>query len=506
MCGAIRSQKLLSGQLSDRNFLVRPPEPPASILVSDPTRSVYIGRTMLLRTPFFWNSQKLLNPHICAVGMTGAGKSFFVKTFIMRARLALGTPFLILDWSGEYADWVKSAGGKVIALGTEGINILELAGEAPQARIMQILDAFSVLLGVPRQSPQLAVIEDALEQAYNIEKRHLRSKKHAGKAPNLQALLEILERNKSKSKDAREAFKLVKGIVSSSGRAFIQSTIPLNSLTSGLVCIDLHALPTDPLRSLAGLSILQFLKEKMRSFGYSQKTDAPRLFIVVDEAWKIAKEESSEVATIVREGRKYGFGLIVASQNPTDVSKSIFSNAGTMLVFRLTHAHEREYVRSSLAYSDFYEEASHSLSVGQAIVHLALYHHSPSPRFFILKRVEGEDLPVMLHIVGGKMDLKFDKGELSSRLLGLGLSDSQVKEIMLEFEKHNLSIDACHFCRLFERFGYGRAYAVNLLRELGATEKQILYALSCGGSHGGASLALAEKAAARKGKAGKKSR
>ena len=69
----------------------------------------------------------------------------------------------------------------------------------------------------------------------------------------------------------------------------------------------------ESLRSLAGLAVLQFVKERMRSQGYAAG-GVPRLFIVVDEAWKIASDARSDVVSIVREGRKYGFGLIVASQ------------------------------------------------------------------------------------------------------------------------------------------------------------------------------------------------
>ena len=51
-----------------------------------------------------------------------------------------------------------------------------------------------------------------------------------------------------------------------------KSSIDLKKIThSGLVCIDLHSLPTEEIRSLAGLTILQYIKEIMRRKAYGKK-------------------------------------------------------------------------------------------------------------------------------------------------------------------------------------------------------------------------------------------
>ena len=459
------------------------------MLLSSPSESIYLGRTKYLGVPFFWNSRKLLNPHICVVGTTGSGKSYFVKTFITRASLALGASALILDWAGEYADWVESAGGRVVSFGEEGINLLELAGSSPHARMTQVMDALRILTDISHSPSQCRLTEDAIEAAYSSagfsigatdgKSRRQKPRKGAGGRrgmPTLESVQRILERQSGRSADAAEAARRIKNLLLSSGGSFTKSTLPLPSLLSGLVCVDLHSLPTETLRSLAGLSVLQFVKESMRASSCSPHA-LPRLFVVVDEAWKIAADERSDVVSIVREGRKYGFGLIVASQSPTDVHKSIFSNAGTMMLFRLTHASERGYVRSSLAYSDFYEGESHSLSVGQALVHLEFSQPVACPRTFILRKVDGEELLVALHIGGGGMDLEFERGELSSRLLSFGLTDAQARAMLLEFERRSFSLGASEFAALLEKFGYSRASAISLLRELGATERDLLSAL-----------------------------
>jgi len=514
MCGMLCAQKVLSGQMAARDFLFRPPEPSPDLLLSSPSESVYIGKTKYLGVPFFWNSRKLLNPHLCVVGTTGSGKSYFVKTFITRASLTLGTSALILDWAGEYADWVRSAGGRTVSFGEEGINLLDLAGSPPHARARQVMDSLRMLTDISDSPAQCRLTEDAIEKAYvaagfqmktpaGAISRNGRTASSKRRPPTLESVQRILERHAGSSSDAAEAARRIKSLLLSSGGSFTRSTLPLSSLLSGLVCVDLHSLPTETLRSLAGLSILQFVKESMRASAYSANAP-PRLFVVVDEAWKIAADERSDVVSIVREGRKYGFGLIVASQNPTDVHKSIFSNAGTMMLFRLTHAEERSYVRASLAYSDFYEGESHSLSVGQALVHLEFSQPAACPRTFILRKVEGEELLVSQHIRGGGMDLEFERGELSSRLLSFGLTDAQARAVLSEFERHSFSLGASEFAALLAKFGHSRASAISLLRELGASERDLLSALSSPGAQKGEAVAMLSEEGARGKKAPKR--
>ena len=76
----LRTQRIMSKEIAKRSFFSRPPEPPASVLLNNPYESIFIGTTKLFKVPFAWSFMNITNPHISVVGITGAGKSYFVKT------------------------------------------------------------------------------------------------------------------------------------------------------------------------------------------------------------------------------------------------------------------------------------------------------------------------------------------------------------------------------------------------------------------------------------------
>src|SRR3989338_6580197 len=295
MCGVLSLQKAMSGELGSRRFLVRPPEPAPEMLLSLPSSSIYLGKTLLLHVPFFWNPKKLVNRHICICGITGSGKSYLIKSFITRARLIFGARALILDWAGEYSEWVRLAGGKVVSFGKDGLNLLDLGGSTAHARTRHVVESLEMLTDLQSFPKQRRLTEDAIEQAFLSMglKLHqpMRRKK---RQPTLEQVHAILKKNSSRDPEAAEAARRIRTLLLSSGKSFCSTTIGMNDLLSGLVCVDLHSLPTESLRSLAGLSILQFVKEKMRNEPYRPEGGVS-LFVVVDEAWKIAADERSDV-------------------------------------------------------------------------------------------------------------------------------------------------------------------------------------------------------------------
>lgn len=456
----MKTNYMLSAELAKKMIIVHPPEPRKELLLANPNEGVYIGKTRYLRTPVFWDPSKLINPHISIIGITGSGKSYTVKTFLTRASLIWNSNAIILDWVGEYDKWVRQAGGRVINLAKESMNILDLVGLPKQSRIKQILSAFDVLADLKNFPQERDEIEDAIENIY-----------HSKKKPVLADLIRYLEK-----KNRKRASRLIKRF-SVEGSDFFagKSTLDIKKLTSsGLVCIDLHELPTEEMRSLAGLTILQYVKELMRAEGMKEDNKKIRLFVVLDEAWKIAQDERSDVIAIVREGRKYNFSLIIATQNPTDMHKTIFSNIGTIFVLRTILKEYRDYVKNSIGYSDFIDGEIGKFGVGDAAVNMIFSERQNKVMTFLLDKIDGEDPLFLYRIGGGKMEIEIEREQFIRMLYELGLNESQIEIIRKEFEKKDGVVDGESVVEMLERFGYSKTSIISFLRQVGFEEKNLI--------------------------------
>lgn len=456
-------------ELGERMIFSHPPEPPAELLLNDPLNSIYIGRTKVMKVPFYWTFDKLTNPHIAIVGVTGAGKSYLVKTFLTRAALIWRTNALIIDWAGEYVDWVEQAGGKVVELGGKNtLNLMDLGGNSPLNRTRQIMRTLEILFETKGKDDEKRVLEEAIEEAYLEKGFSLHSKNQDIEPPTLKDVHAILLK-KAKSAESvwvkeyiLNAAKMV-GRFTKKGMDFLAqpSSLELGKLTnSGLVDIVLKKLPDEDFRVLAGLSILQYLKEKMREEEWSASKGL-KLYVVLDEAWKIAQDNRSDAIMIVREGRKYKFGLIVASQNPTDINEAIFSNVGTTFVLNLKFQRYKDYVRGSLKYSDFIAEAIEKFGVGDAAINMMFSAKTDFPRTFLIDKIHGEDPLQEVTVLAGDKKIAFDSNELKRKLSYEGI-ESDIDHL---FKDGNM--EAADLVKLLEAKSIPRSRVVGILNYLG---------------------------------------
>ncbi len=483
----LKLQNIMSNEIGKRAFISRPPEPPANVLINDPFKAIFIGNTKLFKVPFSWSFANLTNPHIAVVGITGAGKSYFVKTFLIRANYIWGTNAVIIDWAAEYKAWVKQSNGTIVSLGKgDYINILDLSGMKPLDRVKQIITSFEILTDIAMYPEQRRLTEEAIEQAYTNAGFIISEPAPDGKdAPTLKDAISILEEQLQEGTYEYPA-ELENAIYrlrqfSREGEDFFarKSTIDLAKLaSSGLVDIDLSGLPDEKFRALAALFILQTLKERMRFEGWVDSKGLKTL-VVLDEAWKISGDEKSDAVMIVREGRKYQFGLIVASQNPTDINEAIFSNVGTTFILRIRFEKFLNYIQGSINFSDFIRTEISKFGVGQAAVNMAFQTSLRFPEIFVLDRIKGEE-PLYIYTLditdiltqseqsAGMIqkDYQFEEEELKNKFIEYNISSEAINSIFTALNDQNRSMKILDFLRLLMSNGITTTDAVQFLKSL----------------------------------------
>ena len=295
----LKVQSIMSNEISKRAFLSRPPEPPAWVIMSDPNEALFIGSTKIFNVPFTWSFMNLTNPHIAVVGITGSGKSYFVKTLLIRASYIWNSNAIIVDFAGEYNAWVKQSAGKVVSLGKgDYINLLDLSGMKPIDRTKQVMNSLEILTDISQYPEQRRITEEAIEQSYVNLGFVTSERPPAGKdAPTLKDVISLLQEKLQEGTyeypaELENAIYRLRQFAREGEDYFARkSTIDIGKLAnSGLVSIDLSSLSDERFRAMAALFILQTLKEVMRAEGWSE-TKGLKSIVVLDEAWKVASDD-----------------------------------------------------------------------------------------------------------------------------------------------------------------------------------------------------------------------
>ncbi|MGK2910478.1 MAG: ATP-binding protein [Sphingobium sp.] len=127
-----------------------------------------------------------------------------------------------------------------------------------------------------------------------------------------------------------------------------------NNIAGGLVSsiriVDISGLPNEVAGPLAAmLARILFLYKLYQT---QQERDRDPLLLVCEEAHRYVPDRGeaeyaaaqSAIRRIAREGRKYGFGLMLVSQRPADVDSTVISQCNTWIVLRLTNSADQQHV------------------------------------------------------------------------------------------------------------------------------------------------------------------
>lgn len=122
--------------------------------------------------------------------------------------------------------------------------------------------------------------------------------------------------------------------------------------TKPLTVLDVSELPSDVASDVIGL-LLRIVYDTLfwaGSLAISGRTQP--LLVVVDEAHRFLPKDGDSschriLTQIAKEGRKYGVGLIVITQRPSEVDATVLSQCGTMIALRTTNPGDRTQISAA---------------------------------------------------------------------------------------------------------------------------------------------------------------
>lgn len=125
-----------------------------------------------------------------------------------------------------------------------------------------------------------------------------------------------------------------------------------NSKQSQVTIIDMSMLPYQVLETITGL-IGRLILEFLSRFPEGKRGAMP-VAIVLEEAQNYIPERNSKdrdsisklvFERIAREGRKFGLSLIVSSQRPSELSKTVLSQCNSFVIHRIQNPDDQQYIR-----------------------------------------------------------------------------------------------------------------------------------------------------------------
>ncbi|SCB55083.1 hypothetical protein GA0061098_103457 [Bradyrhizobium shewense] len=331
------------------------------------------------------SGDKFFQRHAAILGSTGSGKSWAVALILERAAKLKFPNIIVFDMHGEYAPLAdESKGGFAKRFRVAGPGDLEKPGEDVLFLPYWLLnrdEMLSMILdrsdqNAPNQASRFTLhVRNLKGQTLDKEKREAVKKTFTVDSPipyDISELLRLLNtdnttkgvgktgpvkgewedkltrfisRLEAKLEDRRYGFmfepppqamnydwlaKQVLNLLASSGGA-------------GIKVIDFSEVPADVLPVVTGtlarlLYDIQFWMNAETRTPVTLLCDEAHLYLPVrDDADAVQRQALGSFERIAKEGRKYGFSLLVVSQRPSDVSRTILSQCNNFLALRLTN-------------------------------------------------------------------------------------------------------------------------------------------------------------------------
>ena len=302
--------------------------------------------------------QSLNNPHISISGETGSGKTQATKA-LLHDLMPQGLPALILDFKDDYSknEYATAEGFTVhdANFGSLPFNpmVPPIDPESGRANPMgHVHELANMLQRIYKLGDQQAfTLREAMKETYNIAGVGERPFTPAADQEYLpfEAIRDVLIRDESTSLLGRLSPIFDLGLFSRG-----EETTSLDDLLSTPTVVRLSQLPGDQVKN----AVAEFFLMALYSF-LIRREHPHRLerILVLDEAWRLV--QSPFLEPLMREGRAFGLGVILATQFPKDLPDQIAGSTGTRLFFNQTKAEQVREIQRTLVGKTSGTEADH---------------------------------------------------------------------------------------------------------------------------------------------------
>jgi uncharacterized protein len=117
--------------------------------------------------------------------------------------------------------------------------------------------------------------------------------------------------------------------------------------------LDLSGVPSEIMNSISG-TLLKIVYDAL-FWGQNLPVGGKQqpLMIILEEAHNYLKAgensiSSKTVQTIAKEGRKYGVGLVLVTQRPSELDETVLSQCGTIMALRMNNSKDRAHINSAI--------------------------------------------------------------------------------------------------------------------------------------------------------------
>ena len=334
------------------------------------------------------DGNKFFQRHAVIVGGTGSGKSWTVANILEKAANLKSVNVIVFDIHGEYTPLKDLPNSQLLKIAGPGdkpdndqnlfLPYWLLSYEEMAAMLLDRSDTnapnqsralFDLILKEKRktvneandvateanltvESPVAYKIEAVLNELKRLDVEMVPGSKTEKQGPLYGKLTRFVQRLESKITDKRLNF-LFNGDDSLLAYDWIKELIERLlgfGNNNGVKIIDFSEVPSDILPLITGL-IARLI------FTVQQWTDAEDrhpIAIFCDEAHLYLPVTASDnvdvrglrnFERIAKEGRKYGVSMVVISQRPADVSKTILSQCSNFIAMRLTNPEDQNVIR-----------------------------------------------------------------------------------------------------------------------------------------------------------------